>query len=667
MGSGIGAAFGLCLAFAVAPACHAERSPTVQPLPEPDERAPLLEAGPHTPRIANYHIEAALDDESHRIEGRQTLRWQNSGASAVEVLPFHLYMNAFKNSDTVFMRESRGVHRRAHATAGGWGWIALASVSVDHGPNVLSQARYPGPDETVVEIPLAEPLAPGDTVTVDMEFEVQLPVVFARTGYRGAFTMVGQWFPKIGVRTEASGQESWHCTPFHLNSEFFADFGTYDVALTVPSTLVVAATGVLVEARENDDGTRTLEYRAEDVHDFAWMADPYMQFISAPAKTELGEVEVRVYHRPEQRGFAVRHLQAGVGAIEQFSRLLLPYPWPIMSIIDPPVDAADGAGGMEYPTLVTTAGDSFFLRRGIRAAEYTTVHEVGHNWLQGLLASNEVDEAWLDEGTNDWIDGVAMEALYGRGTSMIDWRGFQSDGFGLFHVFGHRLPAEPIDTPSYRFSGWEDYATASYMRTALALQSLANVVGQEQFRAAMRAYARKFAWHHPTGEDLFHTLESELGQDLDWFLEPVFRDRGTVDFEVRHIDCRRPHDPRGVFGSGAQRRTVTEAEAPEESSWACDVLVTNNGNVPIPVVVEATLDDGSKVKERWDDHTTWHRFHVDAASPVVEVAIDPDRHVLLDSDLTNNSLRRVADRGASRRAAARGQFWTQTAMQVTGL
>src|SRR6185503_10647150 len=111
---------------------------------------------------------------------------------------------------------------------------------------------------------------------------------------------------------------------------------------------------------DNPDGTRVLTYRAEDVHDFAWMIDPYMTFIKGVTKVDGRDVEVRVYHRAAQADFAARHLQAAIGTIEQMSQLFVAYPWTMMSVIDPPPDAASGAGGMEYPTLVTTAGDSVF-------------------------------------------------------------------------------------------------------------------------------------------------------------------------------------------------------------------------------------------------------------------------------------------------------------------
>src|SRR5262249_30719766 len=150
-------------------------------------------------------------------------------------------------------------------------------------------------------------------------------------------------------------------------------------------------------------GERALSYHAEDVHDFAWMADPYMQVERATVAGTFGPIEVRVYHRPSQRRFARRHLEAARRTLQAYGKWFGPYPWSNLSIVDPPWDAAPGAGGMEYPTLVTTGGDIDLP--GGRFLEEVTVHEVGHNWFQGKLASNEVDEAFLDEGLNTYANG----------------------------------------------------------------------------------------------------------------------------------------------------------------------------------------------------------------------------------------------------------------------
>jgi hypothetical protein len=579
-------------------------------------------------------------------------------------------MNAFKNDDSVFMHESGGRHRGARATKDGWGWIEVTSIRIA-GQERVDAARYPqAPDETVLELPLDQPVAPGDSIELDMTFEVQLPEVFARTGYKGEFAMVGQWFPKIGVLVGEPGRETWHCEPFHLNSEFFADFGTYDVNLTVPDTHVVAATGVLTAATQNNDGTRVLTYRAEDVHDFVWMIDPHMKSMSAKAQTDNGPVEVRVYYRRRQEAFARRHLTAGVGAIEQFSRMFYAYPWPIMSIIDPPLDAAGGAGGMEYPTLVTTAGDSVFLPPGVRMPEYVTVHEVGHNWFQGILASNEVDEAWMDEGINDYADSLVMDALHGEDANMIDWRGLRGSqpDLGAARSPASALPA-PIATVSHQFPDFSSYGGATYSKTSRVLRTLENLVGRDEFRRAMRAYAQRYAFRHPDEDAFFETLERELGRELDWYVEPAFHQVGAVEFQVRDIRCRRDHDPRGVFGRGDERKTVTPDDAPDKDQWICELQVVNLGRVPAPADVRIEFSDGKVERKRWIPvpGRAWEKIRVEHSARVTRVTIDPERRVPLNDSMSARDVCTDPDSSASRRAAARMQFWTQSAMQVMGL
>jgi len=636
--------------------------------------SPALRGGgaARSPRIANYKIEARLDPVRHQITASEILTWTNAGQSEVDTLPFHLYLNGFKNDQSLFMRSSHGVAREAHATDTGWGYVQIESVHVA-GVDLTAKLHplaSAAPDETVVELPLGQPLAPGATVEVAFKFTAQLPEVFARTGYKGDFHMIGQWFPKIGVRVGPPGAERWECQPFHINTEFFADFGTYDVALTVPNTYTVAATGVLTNAVDAGRGIRTLTYHAEDVHDFAWMADPFMEVMSGQAKlVDEGTVEVRVYYRAEQREFARRHLEAAIGTIEKFSAMFVPYPWPIMSVIDPPVDAVAGAGGMEYPTLVTTAGDSVFARPGVRLPEYVTVHEVGHNWFQGLLASNEAEEAWLDEGVNEWADARVMAELYGQRTSMLDWGGWQAELGALRRAVdgGTGDSPSPIATAAYAFVDSTAYGEETYVATMRALQTLERAVGSQRFAAAMKTYAKTFAFHHPTGRDLFATLGSELGQDLTWFFGPVFHEVGGLALKLRHADCKPAHAPRGVFGDGSARKTVTELEAPDSGTWACEVVVQNTGPIHVPVDLELKFADGSSQRLRWDDRgtSTWERFAIERSSRIVEVWLDPENKIALDNPILHHYRLDGEGAAALRTGAWFGSF-AQTLMQIVG-
>jgi hypothetical protein len=627
---------------------------------------------PKSPRIANYKIEARLDSARHQITATETLTWTNTGQSAVDYLPFHLYLNAFKNESSLFMRGTHGEMRGAKATDTGWGWIQIDSVQIGGVEQVTTLKPQNLPDETVTQLPLAQPVQPGQTIEVKFKFSEQLPEVFARTGYKGEFHMVAQWFPKIGVRVGPPGAEHWECAPLQATTEFFADFGTYDVALTVPSTEVVEATGVLSQAVEQPGGTRTLTYHADDVHDFAWMADPYMKHKSADAHVDDGTVEVRVYYRPEQEAFAQRHLEAAVGAIEKFSAYFTPYPWSIMNVIDPPVDATAGAGGMEYPTLVTTEGDTVFARPGMHLPEYVTVHEVGHNWFQGMLASNEVEDAWLDEGVNEWADAHVMADLYGARTSGIDWMGFQAEISALraslvdFLVDPSAIPS-PIATAAYAFVDVPAYAVMTYDMTLRGLATLEHEVGTQKFLAAMKAYAHQWAFKHPTGRDFYAAIESGVGQDLAWFFAPVFQQVGGMKLAVRSAACEPRHQPRGVFGDGNAKKTTTEAEAPDTGAWLCDIVVQNTGVVHVPVDVELRFADGSTERVRWDDRGAgaWYRFHIERSAKLVGVRLDPDGKLALDAPIAHN-YRLDSDGAASLRAGARMALWTQTLMQLVG-
>ena len=661
-------------------ACGHDHGPArVRGLPKPDG-VPALRGGgpPRTPRLANYKLEATLDAERHTIAGTETLVWTNGGQSPVDSLPFHLYLNAFKNEATRFMRSSNGEIRGAKASETSWGWIHVESLQIADaqtgalGPDLAKTLKYPGgpDDETVAELPLAHPVQPGERVELHFKFTDQLPEVFARTGFKGDFHMIGQWFPKIGVRVGPPGSERWECQAFHSNSEFFADFGTYDATLTVPATHVVAATGVLTASADAPGGRRTFTYHAEDVHDFAWMADPYMNTISGQAKVEDGPpVEVRVYYRGEQKDFAYRHLEAAIGTIEKMSTYFYPYPWPVMTVIDPPLDAATSAGGMEYPTLVTTSGDTVFARPGVRLPEYVTVHEVGHNWFQGLLASNEVEEAWLDEGVNEWADGKVMNELYGARGSMLDWNGWQAEIYALRRAISAdpaSLPS-PIAAASYAFADSATYGEATYASTMRALRTLELTYGSAKFAAAMKTYAHTWAWKHPTGRDLFDSLGAGLDTDLTWFFGPVFHDVGGLQLAVRSHDCRPHHRPRGVFGEGSNRKVVTEIEEPDTGAWSCEVIVQNTGALHMPVDIALRFADGSELRYVWDDRgrDTWNKKAFERSSKLTDVILDPDNKLQLDQPLLHH-LRVEGDGAAALRAGSWFGTLTHTLMQVVG-
>ena len=269
----------------------------------------------------------------------------------------------------------------------GWGWIDLTELKLADGTDLLPALTWEHPDDdnaddrTVARVALPRAVAPGEELAFDAVFTARLPKVFARTGYLEDFFAVAQWFPKLGVYEPAGvrGRETgaWNCHQFHAHSEFYADYGRYRVEMTVPDGYVVGATGRRVAETKNADGTTTFVHEQEDVHDFAWSADPTFvevvePFVAAdevtptelasiaelldrdPAEVRLRDVEIRLLMQPAHRRQIARHLKAVRLSLKWFGLWYGAYPYSTITVIDPPQDAT-GAMGVEYPTCSSTA------------------------------------------------------------------------------------------------------------------------------------------------------------------------------------------------------------------------------------------------------------------------------------------------------------------------
>jgi len=302
----------------------------------------------HAPRIADYDIAVRLDAEAKRLDGTLRLTWRNPSNDSVPELWFHLYLNGFRDRDSTFFRESRGQLRDVPMPENGWGHIDVTTLRIAGGADLLPSLTFEAPDDgnrqdrTLARVRLPQPVAPGGSIALDVAFTAALPKAYARTGYAGDYFLVGQWFPKIavyepaGVRGRTAG--GWNVHQFHADSEFYADFGQYRVAITLPRRFVVGATGVRTARVDHGDGTTTHTYEQGDVHDFAWTASPRFveitrrfdaarevsaqEYREAAARLgrpveelRLGDVEVRLLMWPDHRPQAERYLRAAMRAI----------------------------------------------------------------------------------------------------------------------------------------------------------------------------------------------------------------------------------------------------------------------------------------------------------------------------------------------------------------
>src|ERR1051325_3884715 len=365
-------------------------------------------APPLSPRNASYTIAARLDPATHVVTGTETIAWRNVTRTTATELQFHLYWNAWKTDRSTFMRERALCGALPAVADSARSRIGVASITLG-GADLTGSQHFIAPDDgnesdqTVMAVPLAQPIGPGGTATIQVAWTAHVPRTFARTGVIGNFYFIAQWFPKLGVLQD----DGWNCHQFHASTEFFSDYGSYDVALTVPRGWIVGATGVERAQRESDGGTLH-HYYQEDVHDFAWTTSPdFTERTAEFTHPTLPPVTMRLLLQPEHLDQANRHFDATRTTLKYYGEWYGPYPYGHITIVDPAYQS--GAGGMEYPTLFT-AGTRWIAPRPVSRPEGVTVHEAGHQWWYGLVGNNEFEDAWLDEGLNQFSEGRAIAA-----------------------------------------------------------------------------------------------------------------------------------------------------------------------------------------------------------------------------------------------------------------
>jgi hypothetical protein len=654
--------------------------------------------------VVDYRIDVWLDAERKQLVGRERVVWRNPSTDAVPDLWFHLYLNAFKNSRSTFMRESGGQLRSDEMTRDSWGWIDVTSMRLPDGRDLLSGATFEHPDDdntedrTVMRVALPAAAAPGESITLNVEFRAQLPEVFARTGYKRNFSMVGQWFPKLGVyepagmRGRASG--GWNCHQFHANSEFYADFGSYRVAMTVPRGFVVGATGPRVSTTENRDGTTTFVHAQDNVHDFAWTADPeYVEMRRTFSATRdvtpreyqeiarllgrsldevrLSDVEViLLIHRP-RLAQAERHFTAAMDGLKYFGLWYGRYPYKTLTVIDPAFGGG-GAGGMEYPTLIT-AGTSALMNRGplegVKAVEEVTVHEFGHQFWYGLVASNEFEESWLDEGFNSYSTGKVMEAVAGGEAPVVDIPGLRVSGLELNRAQNSpNRRSDPILTASWKFESGGAYGFSSYAKTELVLRTLEGYLGRETMARVMRTYHERWRYRHPSSEDFFRVADEISGKDLSWFFDQTVKGTGVLDYAIASIASKQVRVPVGVFDGKDRKTTVTEEDArakerdDKNRQYESLVLVQRKGEIVFPVDIALRYEGGRIERRAWDGRDRWLKIRTTTKDRLLSADVDPDRKVVLDVDWLNNARRVDSDGRAAFKWSSHVMFWAQNVL-----
>ena len=648
-------------------------------------------------KVVDYDIQVSLDPETKLVEGSETLKWTNPGGVPVGELRFHLYWNAFRNDRSTFFTESSGQLRGDEADTGkGWGYTNVTSMKWD-GAELVKAARYESPDDgnpddrTVLVVPLPRPVAPGETATLAITWKAKVPKVYARAGYVRDFFFFGQWFPQIGVyepkgrrrRTDAG----WNCHQYHATSEFYADWGDWRVAITLPERFVVGSAGALVDTK-TAGGKKTLTYEQKAVHNFAFTADPRYVVVedvfdpekdipkdeTARAAKALGrseadlragfhKVAIRLYLQPDHRAFDRRHVEAQKWALAWTGLWAFPYPYAQISVVDTPEDGM-GATGMEYETIYTTLSFKWMSHwpfNRLFLPEMVTIHEFTHGYWMGLLASNEFEESWMDEGINTFTEFVMVDRKYGAFLKVPPGVGFSDEEVNRAQA-ALTQDHDPILADSWKYATENSYGRNSYPQTGTTIQQIRLLLGEESFWRAFRAYAERWRFDHPSSEDFFDFMRASGNPLVADLIRKTWYGRGWVDFSI--LEARTTPDE-GFTGFDDADKAVNfdpdpkkkPPKKPDEKRhkgpWQSLVVVGRDGDIEMPANVVLTFKDGTTVKRTWDGASGWIKYRVTSSSPLVKAEVDPERRTVLDRDPWNNTRYTKKYEGPSAAAKAR--------------
>jgi hypothetical protein len=523
---------------------------------------------PYFQQEANYKINATLDDKKHLLNADIELTYKNNSSDPLSILYLLLPANAYSSQRSAFAKQelAKGKTRFYFADTKEMGNFSNLNIQVE-GKRVEVEIDRNNPD--VAKVKLVKPILAGDSVKITTPYQYKIPSLFSRGGHIGQQYLMTQWYPRVAVYD----RDGWHPQPYLDQGEFYAEFGHFDVTLTLPDNYVVGATGTLETASERDflskkaaytegvlseisnfkfqmsdtfpkssERLKTIHYTANNVIDFAWFADKRFMVTKGDTALKSGKIiQTYTYFAPK---FAKTwsksnfYLKRAVGF---YSEHVGEYPHPHASA----VMADEGfGGGMEYPMITVLSGD--FDAKGV---DGTIAHEVGHNWFQGILASNERDHPWMDEGLNSYYDHLYSAEYYGQET-FADYgipnfiaKGTDAKPMGIFTqslFFQHKDQAPETTSDDLTPS---NYILGSYEKPAMSLAILAKHVGQDKFEELMQQYYNVWKFKHPQPADFkkIWTDDSLNIGAVSWFFDGMINSTGKVDYKITHLNQNETH------------------------------------------------------------------------------------------------------------------------------
>ncbi len=509
----------------------------------------------------DYEINVTLDDVKHVIDGSMAMRYQNNSPEDLSFIWIHLWPNAYKNNSTAFAKQklASGSQEFQYAKEEDRGYIDNLDFKVN---GEQTRLEYDTENPDIAKLILNKPLKSGETINIKTTFRVKIPRCFSRMGHEGQQYNLTQWYPKPAVYDK----HGWHPMPYLDQGEFYSEFGNFHVYLTVPENYVVGASGDLQTESEiqkldqlaaatkkasfvakdltfppSASQTKTLEYKLNNSHDFAWFADKRFHVMKSEVTLPESERKVKTYVY-----FTNQHSAQWIKACDYVDRAVLfysdkvgEYPWNVAQAVDGALGVGS-AGGMEYPTITVIAGEY-----GASELDNVIMHEVGHNWFYGILGSNEREHAWMDEGVNSYYENRYMDEFYGTRDLLgipsnisaligIDTSSADNAVWNATQITSKQNKSQPINLNAEDYT-LINYGLGVYSQTAYYLRYIADWLGQNEFDRVMRKYYNTYEFKHVYPEDMQQIFEEETGENFSWFFEKLINSDRGPDYKISDL------------------------------------------------------------------------------------------------------------------------------------
>lgn len=508
----------------------------------------------------SYEMKIVMDVESHRFQGMQRLTYTNNSPDTLTKVFYHLYFNAFQPGSAMDVR-SRTIPDPDPRVADRISKLSPSEIGY-HKVTKLTQNGTPlnyKVQGTVLEVDLYKPLLPGASTVFEMDFNSQVPLQVRRSGRdnsQGIAYSITQWYPKMAEYDS----EGWHADPY-VGREFYGVWGDFDVIISIAKGYIIGGTGYLQNPRnighgyeqglpvEEQEADMVLwHFKAPNVHDFAWAADP--DYIHDIKKVPNGP-DLHFFYEPDSTGNWVKLQDDMVKAFQIMSEKYGKYPYEQFSVIQ------GGDGGMEYPmaTLITSG-------RSYSGLLSVTVHEAFHNWYYGVLATNEAKYPWMDEGFTSFAQHDVLNELNGKKEA----NPHLNDIKRLIDLHKNGLQ-EPLSTHADHFKTNYGYGVSSYSKGAVFLLQLEYIMGKKAFWSGLKRYFNEWGFKHPTPNDFIRIMEKSSGLELSWFMDLWVGSTQYIDYAI-------------------------DQEIDKEKKGLGSVTLERNGQIPMPLDITVKDKEG---------------------------------------------------------------------------